>query len=357
MKKLLVVFLSLGILFSLFAGCEQAPVESSTSETVSAASTPAISAVTDAVAETGEAGEPMTIRFFAGGEPGDAFASIVYKGAMDAAEMLKPYNVTVDYVFSGWDTEKMISQLREAIAAGPDAICMMGHPGDDAIMPLAEEAKNAGIIMMYQNVDVPVVRAQFGGGYVGVIDLSAQGRTLGEAAIRELGLQSGDRAVVFGSWGMPGRYQREEGTAQSFEDIGMVVERVVAPNESAADPQLLLPLISGQLQSHPETKIIVYAGAQGFSQVQTYMEACGKGPGDVLSIGFDLTPAIINGFKEGYIQMSSDQQPYLQGYLPVMSAYLTWKNQLSPLVFDTGAGLITAANSEQVAALVEEGIR
>ena len=34
-------------------------------------------------------------------------------------------------------------------------------------MPLAEEALKAGIKMMYQNVDVPKVRAKFGGGYVG----------------------------------------------------------------------------------------------------------------------------------------------------------------------------------------------
>ena len=37
---------------------------------------------------------------------------------------------------------------------------MMGHPGDAAIMPLAEEASKAGIKMMYQNVDVPKVAAE-----------------------------------------------------------------------------------------------------------------------------------------------------------------------------------------------------
>ena len=50
---------------------------------------------------------------------------------------------------------KMTQQLREAIASQPDGIAMMGHPGDAAIMPLAEEAAAAGIKMMYQNVDVP----------------------------------------------------------------------------------------------------------------------------------------------------------------------------------------------------------
>src|SRR5215207_9665893 len=104
------------------------------------------------------------IRFFVGGAEGDAFASIVLRGAQAAQADLGP---DVDYIFSGWDVERMTQQLREAIAAEPDGIAMMGHPGDAAIMPLAEEAATAGIVMMYQNVDVPEVRAGFGGGYVG----------------------------------------------------------------------------------------------------------------------------------------------------------------------------------------------
>ena len=44
----------------------------------------------------------------------------------------------VDYVFSGWANEKMTQQLREAVAAHPDGIAMMGHPGEAAILPLAQ---------------------------------------------------------------------------------------------------------------------------------------------------------------------------------------------------------------------------
>src|SRR5687767_1341988 len=106
----------------------------------------------------------VTIRFFAGGAEGDAFASIVYNGAKQAE---KDLGVKVDYVFSGWSSERMTQQLREAMAASPDGIAMMGDPGSAAIMPLAEEAAAAGIKMMYQNVPVDEVVATFGGGYVG----------------------------------------------------------------------------------------------------------------------------------------------------------------------------------------------
>ncbi|HWR22357.1 MAG TPA: substrate-binding domain-containing protein [Feifaniaceae bacterium] len=361
MKKAISVILCVLFLLALAAGCTKVtPGTPTTADTPKTADTPRADATVEAPTEDAQPaaiGEPMTIRFFAGGEAGDAFASIVYKGAMDAAAMLKPYNVSVEYVFSGWEPEKMISQLREAIAARPDAICMMGHPGDDAIMPLAEEASKAGIIMVYQNVNVPEVRKQYGGGYVGVVDQAEQGKALAQAAINTYGLKAGDRAVVFGSWGQPGRYFREEGMAVTLESIGMKIERVVTPNEAAADPQLLLPLISGQLQSNPETKMIVYGGGQQLSAAKTYMEACGKKPGEVINIGFDLSPAILDGFKEGYIQLTADQQPYLQGFVPVMSAYLTKNFQLSGIVLDTGAGLIDKNNFEAVADLVAKGIR
>jgi simple sugar transport system substrate-binding protein len=99
------------------------------------------------------------LRFFVGGAEGDAFGTIVYNGAKQAERDFGP---RIDYIFSGWDVEKMVQQLREAIAAKPDGVAMMGHPGDAAIMPLAEEAARGGIKMMYQNVPVPKVIARFG---------------------------------------------------------------------------------------------------------------------------------------------------------------------------------------------------
>ena len=175
-------------------------------------------------------GSSVKIRFFAGGNAGDAFASIVFNGAQQAQSDI---GANVDYVFSGWDVNKMTDQLREAIAAQPDGIAMMGHPGDDALMPLAQQAHDAGILMEYQNVDLPKVRQAYSGGYIGA-DLGPQGRALGQAAIQKFGLKAGDKAIVFGAWGQPGRFFREEGTAQALEEAGVQVNRIVSPPEAGA---------------------------------------------------------------------------------------------------------------------------
>ena len=43
-------------------------------------------------------------------------------------------------IYSEWDFEKNGSSASESIGLGVDAIAMMGHPGDDALMPLAKRS-------------------------------------------------------------------------------------------------------------------------------------------------------------------------------------------------------------------------
>ena len=295
----------------------------------------------------------MIIRFFVGGDAGDAFASIVYQGALDAEMDL---GAVVEYVFSGWNMDKMVDQFREAVAAKPDGIAMMGHPGDDALMPLAKEAYEAGILMMYQNVDVPEVRAQYGGGYIGAI-LTPQGRALGEEAVRQLGLKAGDEAIVVGTWGQPGRFYREEGTAVALEEAGLIVHRISDVEGMGSDPSLLTAPLSAAFLANPNTKLIVYPGGQTLGVAQMYMEAIGKKPGEVYNIGYDTSPAVIDAFEKGYVQLTSDQQPYLQGYLPILSLCLTKVYGFSPITFDTGAGFVDQNNYQNVSEWAIKGYR
>jgi simple sugar transport system substrate-binding protein len=293
------------------------------------------------------------IRFFVGGGEGDAFASIVLRGAEAATADLGP---DVDFIFSGWDSETMIQQLREAIAAQPDGIAMMGHPGDNAIMPLAEEAAAAGIAIMYQNVDVPEVRAAFGGGYVGA-NLYPQGRALADEAMRQFELEDGAAIIVFGPWDQPGRFIREDGTADAFEEAGFNVVRINAEPPWASDPNLALPSLTAAYGTNTDTRLIVWPGGQLLGAVPIYMDALGIAPGDVINIGFDTSPAIMEAFDSGYVQLTSDQQPYLQGYLPILSLCGTLTYGFGPLNVDTGAGFVDTTNYQNVAELARAGLR
>jgi len=250
----------------------------------------------------------------------------------------------------------MTDQLRQAMAAQPDGIAMMGHPGDDALLPLAQQASDAGILMEYQNVDLPKVRQSFGGGYIGA-DLTPQGIALGQQAIQTFNLKAGDKAIVFGAWGQPGRFFREEGTAKAFEQTGMTVDRVTSPTGAAADPNQLTPLVAAAYLRNPDTRLICYAGGQQLSSAPTYMQAIGKAPGELINIGYDLSAAVIDAFAAGWVQLTSDQQPFLQGYLPVLSLCLSKKYGMSPLSYDTGNGFVTPNNYQPVAELAKAGVR
>jgi simple sugar transport system substrate-binding protein len=330
-----------------------APVMITALAVTASALAPATAAIAAPPQQAGKWCDGVKIRYFVGGEAGDAFASIVYKGAQAAERDLGP---KVEYVFSGWQPEKMVAQLRDAVAVKPDGIAMMGHAGDDAIMPLAEQANKAGVIMMYQNVDVPKVRAKHGGGYVGA-NLYPQGEALGNEAIRTLGLKSGDTALVFGAWGQPGRYIREQGTTDALIQAGMKVITAAATPNLASDPGQLVPMITGAFGKNPNIKLVVYPGGQLLGLAPTYMKAVNKKPGEVANIGFDTSPAIIDAFDKGYVQLTSDQQPFLQGYVPILSICATKKFGFAPMNLDTGAGFINAQNYKAVADLAKQGLR
>ncbi len=221
-------------------------------------------------------------------------------------------------------------------------------------MPLAKQAADAGILMMYQNVDVPKVRAQYGGGYVGS-NLGPAGKALAAEAIRTLGLnKNSDHVLVIGPWAQPGRNIRELAVAEEFEAQGYTVVR--GDDSTGGDPLLLQPTITGALLSDPQIKVIVYSGST-IATSEQYLTALNKKPGEIYNIGFDLSPEILEGMDKGWIQLTSDQQPLLQGYMPIVSLCGMWKYKLSPLNVDTGAGFINVDNYKSFKELAAQNLR
>jgi simple sugar transport system substrate-binding protein len=104
-------------------------------------------------------------------------------------------------------------------------------------------------------------------------------------------------------------------------------------------------------------KIIAYPGGQMLGNVPTYMQAAGKKPGEILAIGFDTSPQIVEAFKGGWVQLTADQQPFQQGYLPILSLCEQIVYGLAPMDVDTGAGFVTPENYTTVAKLAQENLR
>jgi simple sugar transport system substrate-binding protein len=252
----------------------------------------------------------------------------------------------------------MVTQFRDMIGQAPDGIAMMGHPGDAALMPLAEQAEAAGIKVMYMNVDVPEVRATFGSGFVGA-SLYEQGRALAAETLRLAGdrLAPGDTAIVMSRWEAGNRAQRELGLADALEEFGMNVIKLQEAEGASADQMLQLPVLTSAVLSNENVKLIGYPGGPWVSAAPVFMESMGIEPGTIIGVGFDIGQGVQEALESGHMLVTADQQPYLQGYMPVLSLCQQLVYDLAPMNLDTGSGFVTLDNVGAVAELANEGFR
>jgi simple sugar transport system substrate-binding protein len=356
-KKMFLFISVLLILSTIIAACAK--------ETATSAPTTGASAPTTAAPATTEGGAPAagtnwcsntSIVFFPGGPSGGPFATVVYNGAVQAA---KDTGADVQYVWSDWDPATMITQFQQAMATNPDGIAVMGHPGDEAFDPLIEQAESQGIIVTSMNVQLPKMQAKYssnGFGYAGAIQYSA-GHALGAEAVKESGLGSGDTAFLWGLLSQAGRGERTKGVKDALEEAGMTVVYQEIDDKTNADAAAGVPVFTGIMSAHPEIKMVITDHGALTGTMETYLTAAGKEPGEVFAAGFDVSGNAITAIQDGYLQLVSDQQQWLQGYFGVLQLCLTNEYHFSGLQIDTGAGFVTKSNLDTVAPLIEKQIR
>jgi simple sugar transport system substrate-binding protein len=327
---------------------------------VSACTVPITPAATDgaaaAVAEAAGWCSDVDITFFPGGPAGGVFANNVYNGARQAEADL---GANVTYVFSDWDPQKMIQQFTEAVATSPDGIAVMGHPGDDAFSPLIDDARAAGIIVTSQNTELPTSQGKYAGdgfGYVGAKNYPA-GFALGKEAIARFGLVEGDQAFVWGLLSQPTRGERTRGVIEALEEAGIeVIYQEIDPATNAS-PEAGTPTFTGVISSNPDIKLVVTDHGGLTATMETYLKAAGKGPDDIFGAGFDLSPATSAAIESGFTDLVIDQQPWLQGYLPILQICLSKVYGFSGLDINTGAGFAHKDNIAFLKPLAEVEIR
>jgi simple sugar transport system substrate-binding protein len=57
------------------------------------------------------------------------------------------------------------------------------------------------------------------------------------------------------------------------------------------------------------------------------------------------------------VQVQIDQQPYMQGFMPVMEAYLYKTAHLTPSDIDTGQGVVTPKDVPEIMEMSKQGLR
>ncbi len=300
-------------------------------------------------------GKGLVMYMQMGGNPGDGATLARQTGAAQAAAAL---GVELKSQFSAWAPEKMIAQFKEALAAKPNCIEIMGHPGATAFHDLVKQAVDQGIVVTDGNAPLTPLQKEFGTkgfGYAGV-DLYAGGALTANAMLAE-GLKSGDEAVVWGIFSQAERGQSEKGLADTLEKAGLKVDRQEIPQEVNSDASLGIPMFVAYIQSHPKLKAIglQHGGVTGV--MPEALKKAGKKPGDIILGGIDLAPATIDGLKSGYISATLDQLLYMQGFFPVVQCVMSAKYKMPGLSLNTGAGVVTPKTIGGLTKLIDAGIR
>lgn len=299
----------------------------------------------------------VRIAAFPGGPQGGVFANNVYNGFRQAELDL---GAQLTYYFSNWDPNLMVQQIQQALATRPDGIATYGFAGEDATRPLVQQAYDQGIIFTTLNTALPESQQEFapqGFGYVGAPNYDA-GYKLGKEAATRAGLQQGDKAFVWGLRGQGGdRAQRTVGVVDALEEVGVEVVYQEIDAATNADPNAGTATFVGLMGANPDIKLVVTDHGGLTANIPVYAKAASLQPGQVFFAGFDMSPNTAQAVQEGYQNLVIDQQPFLQGYLPILNICLAKKFGFSGLHVDTAGAFVDETNVDAVAPLAAVEIR
>jgi len=256
----------------------------------------------------------------------NTFFTPTQSGASDACKLLG-----CSYQWTGSQTSnvsEMVNAMNSAISAGVNGI---GVSLIDlhAFNGPTNSALKAGIPVVAYNADA-AGNARLA--YIGQ-DLYVSGQEMGKH-IQSL-VPSGDVALFIATPGALNIQPRIDGALNALKSTPAIKPHVVATG--AAIPNEL-SVIDSYASGHPNTKgmFAVDAGStQGVAQTIQKHTLKGKVKGG----GYDLTPITQQLLAAGQIQFTIDQQPYLQGFFPILELYLYNVTQKLTGTADVNTGL------------------
>lgn len=211
---------------------------------------------------------------------------------------------------------EMVSAMNTAISARVDGIAV-AIVDQSAFNTPVENALSAGIPVIAYNADAPADSGNKRLAYVGQ-DLYQSGVALGQRIVSLV--PSGDIAGFIATPGQLNIQPRIDGAKAAIQASGKPINFV----EIATGAQLNdeLTRIEAYYLGHQNLKgmVAVDAGStQGLSQIMEKYNLQSKG---IHAGGFDLQPKTLQEIKAGNLDFTIDQQPYLQGFFPVLQLFL-----------------------------------
>ena len=256
-----------------------------------------------------EAEEEVRIAFI--GLQNNPWCAAVLTGENFAKEVLADRNCVVDLVaVESFDAMAWTSAIENCTAAGYDAICIFGV--SDELENSVNNAINAGIKVFCYNGDLPDTERV---AWYGMDDYVA-GQIAGQA-ISDALPDGGKFAIITGSFSVYGHEKRRTGCREitdAREDLELIGEY-----ENDDDAQAAYDHTTNIITANPDIDAIyVTAGGPG-GAAQAIIDA-GKA-GEITLICHDCLSAVSDYIADGTITLCIDQDPFNQGYQPIIDAF------------------------------------
>ncbi len=302
--------------------------------------------------------EQLKIVFTVHSSPSNTFWQSVKRGYEDACAKIQA-NCQMLFTQTEGSVEQQVANMQAAIARKPDAL-ITSLVDNNAFVDVLTEARKDGILVIASNVDAlagPELKLREA--FIGQ-GLFKAGHSLGQAMSANFP-KDGPVHVLVGV-SAPGQNwseQRAAGIMKFMDEYkaanagrDITVKRI----DSGTDLGVTADRVGAYLNANPDTNVYMDTGywCVGVARV---LKDRGVPPGKVLLGGFDLVPEMLQQMKTGYVQAAIDQQPFLQGFLPVMMVYLNKTAGLPAFDVDTGQGVVLPKDADTIMALAKKALR
>jgi simple sugar transport system substrate-binding protein len=229
---------------------------------------------------------------------------------------------------------EMVSYLNTAIAAKANGIATTVITATSFTTPV-KNAMDAGIPVISYNADGVVNK--------GVADIGTNRLCYVGQALYNSGVAMGNRikslisspgeVVIFIATPGSGNIQpRFDGAVSVLKPAGFTVKSVATGALTSAEPAAEKAFLTGAKATLKGAFAVDAGSTQFLGPSLASVGLAGKIPAG----GFDLQPGTLTAINAGQIDFTIDQNPYLQGFLPVMYLYL----------FNLTGGLVAPPNTD-----------
>ncbi len=282
------------------------------------------------------------------GQASDPFWSVIKRGVDQGAK-----DMGVQAIYEAPPAFDVVAQshlIDSAVAAHPDGL-VVSIPDPNALGPSIKAAVAAGIPVISINAGAEVAKS------LGILVHVGQTEELaGFAGGQKMGAAGAKHALCVNQQvGVATLEQRCKGFSDAMKQVGATVKEIGVNGNNPTQTQ---QTIEAAIQHDPTIDGVMMLGPQGSLPAIKALQDLNK-TGQIKLATFDLTPDVLQAIKAGQLLFAIDQQPYLQGYLPIvlLTLYKTNLNTVANDVVQTGPSFDTQDNVSKVIQLTSQGTR